>query len=186
MLSSPGRTSSICRNAALSGWSSGGFFSQSRTVIARPPKVTVLPTGASISETRAVILSSPCNTAIGSEIISEAATAAMVSVNTAGASRSERAAGQRRGNYAASASCETLHPRLAGGDGGLALDQQPGPLDDRHVDHLAVDGDRAHTLRPAPCRRRRAPGARDRPPRRSGGTPRSRSPPGSDGSPRRR
>jgi len=46
-------------NAALSGVSSGGFFSQSRTRIDKVPNRTGLPTGASNLETRAVILSSP-------------------------------------------------------------------------------------------------------------------------------
>jgi len=35
------------------------------------------------------------------------------------------------------------HPRLARGDRLFALDQEAGALDDRHVDHRAVDGDRA-------------------------------------------
>ena len=36
--------------------------------------------------------------------------------------------------------------RLAGGDRRLALEQQSGALDDRDVDHLAVDSDGADTL----------------------------------------
>ena len=36
--------------------------------------------------------------------------------------------------------------RLAGGDRRLALEQQSGALDDRDVDHLAVDSDSAHTF----------------------------------------
>jgi len=51
--------------------SSGGFFSQSRTVIAKLPKWTVFPTGASISVTRAVTFSRPCSTATGSAIMSD-------------------------------------------------------------------------------------------------------------------
>jgi len=53
----------------LFGGSSGGLVSQSRTRIDSVPKLTDLPTGASICETRAATLSSPCNTAIGSAII---------------------------------------------------------------------------------------------------------------------
>ena len=41
---------------------------------------------------------------------------------------------------------QRLHPSLAGGDRLLALDEEPGALDDRHVDHLAVDGDGADAL----------------------------------------
>src|SRR5947209_8812039 len=36
--------------------------------------------------------------------------------------------------------------RLPCGDRGFAFEQQTGALDDRHVDHLAVDGDGADTL----------------------------------------
>ena len=43
--------------------SSGGRLSQARTVISRAPNVTACPTGASMVETRAVILSSPCSLA---------------------------------------------------------------------------------------------------------------------------
>src|SRR5262252_4843030 len=32
---------------------------------------------------------------------------------------------------------------LASGDGGFALEQEAGAFDDRHIDHLAIDGDGA-------------------------------------------
>src|SRR3984893_7750670 len=35
---------------------------------------------------------------------------------------------------------------FTGGERLFAFDEQPGALDDRHVDHLTVDGDRADTL----------------------------------------
>ena len=38
------------------------------------------------------------------------------------------------------------HPGFAGGDCGFAFEQEAGALDDRHVDHLAVDGNRADTV----------------------------------------
>src|ERR1700730_13648404 len=38
------------------------------------------------------------------------------------------------------------HPSFAGGDRGFALEEKAGALDDRHVDHLAIDGDGADTL----------------------------------------
>src|SRR5262249_10939916 len=41
---------------------------------------------------------------------------------------------------------QRLHSRFAGGDGFLAGDQEAGALDDRHIDHLAADADRADTL----------------------------------------
>jgi len=69
-LYSPRRVSSISTKAALSGASSGGFFSQSRTRIDNVPNRTGAPTGASNFETRAVILSSPCSSATGSGIVS--------------------------------------------------------------------------------------------------------------------
>jgi hypothetical protein len=47
------------------------------------------------------------------------------------------------GRFLLQRSRQRLHPRLAGGDRFLALDEVPGVLDDGHVDHLAVDGDRA-------------------------------------------
>jgi len=61
---SPGRTSQISRNAALSGVSSGGRLSQTRAMISRVPKVTVSPTGAWMVETLAVTLSRPCKIAV--------------------------------------------------------------------------------------------------------------------------
>jgi len=61
---SPGLTSQISRNAALSGVSSGGRLSQTRAMISRAPNLTVSPTGASMVETRAVTLSSPCRMAV--------------------------------------------------------------------------------------------------------------------------
>ena len=48
---SPSCVSTISRNAALSGVSSGGRLSQALAVISRLPKVTVLPTGTSSGET---------------------------------------------------------------------------------------------------------------------------------------
>jgi hypothetical protein len=41
----------------------------------------------------------------------------------------------------------TAHRRLAGGDRRLAIEEPPGALDDRDVDHFAVDGDGADALR---------------------------------------
>jgi hypothetical protein len=82
-LTSPGRNSSISRKAALSGVSSGGFFSQSRTWIAKVPNRTGVPTGASNFETRAVILSSPCSSATGSEIVSAKASLDVAIANSA-------------------------------------------------------------------------------------------------------
>ncbi len=55
--------------AAFSGRSSGALFWQARATIDNEPNFTVCPTGASNREIRAVILSSPCNTAIGSAVI---------------------------------------------------------------------------------------------------------------------
>jgi hypothetical protein len=73
-------------NAALSGEASGGFVSQSRTRIDSEPKFTELPTGASICETRAATLSSPCRIAIGSGVIAaEAAEAAVTATSAAAA-----------------------------------------------------------------------------------------------------
>src|SRR5580765_6466657 len=70
--SSPGRYSVISIKAAFSGRSSGALFSQSRTTIDKVPKFTAFATGVSKVEIRAVILSSPCMTAIGSAVISAA------------------------------------------------------------------------------------------------------------------
>jgi len=39
-----------------------------------------------------------------------------------------------------------LRAGFARGDRGFAIEQQPGALDDRHVDHPAVDGDGTHPL----------------------------------------
>src|SRR3954451_12075132 len=44
---------------------------------------------------------------------------------------------------ALSRAASRLRLRLAGGDGCLAVEQDLGAFDDRHVDHLAVDGDGA-------------------------------------------
>src|SRR5665213_1186476 len=58
------RTSSISRNAVVSGGSSGGRLTQARTVTTSVPKRTGLSIGALKRETRAVVLSMPCRTAI--------------------------------------------------------------------------------------------------------------------------
>jgi len=62
----------ISIKAAFSGRSSGALFSQSRTTIDKVPKLTGVATGVSKREIRAVILSSPCMTAVGSAVISAA------------------------------------------------------------------------------------------------------------------
>src|SRR3990172_4590792 len=69
---SSGLTSTISTKAALSGGSSGGRLSQARAVICNVPNDTVAPIGASIVEMRAVILSSPCRTAISAGAASAA------------------------------------------------------------------------------------------------------------------
>jgi len=84
----PGRASAISRKAALSGCSSGGFFSQSRTVIHKSPNWTGFPTGASNFEIRADVLSNPCSSATGSEIVAAAATPAAASTAHAAAAAS--------------------------------------------------------------------------------------------------
>jgi len=76
----------ISTKAAFSGCSSGALFSQSRTTIDKVPNATLCPTGASNRETRAVILSSPCMTAVGSAVMAAAALAQ--STVTTGASAS--------------------------------------------------------------------------------------------------
>jgi hypothetical protein len=74
-VSSPGLISSISTKAALSGGSSGGAFSQSRTRIDSVPKRTGASTRASNFDTRAVILSSPSKSATGSGVMSAQAAA---------------------------------------------------------------------------------------------------------------
>ena len=61
-----------------------------------------------------------------------------------GAERGEAGEGLRR----RSGRCDSglAASALRGRRSRLALDQEPGALDDRHVDHLAVDGDRADPL----------------------------------------
>jgi hypothetical protein len=60
----PGLISSISRKAAVSGGSSGGRLTQARAVMTSPPKRTLRSSGASKVEMRAVVLSSPCRTAM--------------------------------------------------------------------------------------------------------------------------
>jgi len=61
---SPLRISQISMKAAASGLSSGGRLRQVRTINAKVPKSTVLPTGASMVMTRPVTLSMPCRMAV--------------------------------------------------------------------------------------------------------------------------
>src|SRR5271155_4567200 len=59
-----------------------------------------------------------------------------------GANLSTRAG---EGNRRRSGDCDSTValPAFAGGDCGFAFEEEAGALDDRHVDHLAVDGDGA-------------------------------------------